>query len=152
MDAGVTIPDLAVVIDGSTTHLRSFAGKALVLYFYPKDDTSGCTREAQDFSASYAEFRAAGIEVIGVSPDTEASHAKFRSKHGLSVPLAADPERTLIEAFGLWGEKKLYGRSYMGVERATFLFDGEGKLVREWRKVKVAGHAAAVLELARTLD
>lgn len=151
MDAGVTIPDLAVVIDGSTTHLRSFAGKTLVLYFYPKDDTSGCTREAQDFSASYAEFRAAGAEVIGVSPDTEASHGKFRSKHGLTVPLAADPERTLIEAFGLWGEKKLYGRSYMGVERATFLFDGEGKLVREWRKVKVAGHAAAVLEVAKTL-
>ena len=145
MEVGSALPDLAITIDGRVRSLGDFIGRALVLYFYPKDDTAGCTREAQDFSALYGAFAAADAEVIGVSPDSEARHAGFRAKYGLSMPLAADPERLLIEAFGVWGEKKLYGRSYMGVERATFLFDAGGRLVREWRKVKVPGHAAAVL-------
>ena len=143
--------DLPMTVDGRTTTLREFAGKPLVLYFYPKDDTAGCTREAEEFSAAYADFQAVGAEVIGVSPDTEEKHDKFRGKYDLVIPLAADPDRVLIEAFGVWGEKKLYGRSYMGVERATFLFDRDGRLVREWRKVKVPSHVAAVREATQGL-
>ena len=126
-------------------------GAPLVVYFYPKDDTSGCTREAQDFTTLTAAFAQAGVRVIGVSKDSLAAHAKFTAKHGLAVELASDPDGAACEAFGVWGEKKLYGKTYMGIERATFLFDGGGTLVREWRKVKVPGHAEAVLAAARAL-
>lgn len=131
--------------------LSDFAGKALVLYFYPKDDTSGCTAEAIDFSQLKAEFGKAGASVIGISPDSAAKHAKFTAKHGLTVDLAADEERQAIDAYGVWVEKSLYGRRYMGVERATFLIDRNGRIAGIWRKVKVKGHAQAVLEAVRAL-
>lgn len=124
-------------------------GAPLVVYFYPKDDTSGCTREAQDFTAHADAFAAAGVRVIGVSKDSVASHAKFAKKHALAVELASDESGAACEQFGVWGEKQLYGRTYMGIERATFLFDAEGRLVREWRKVRVPGHVEAVLAAAR---
>jgi peroxiredoxin Q/BCP len=116
-----------------------------VLYFYPKDDTSGCTREAQDFTALADEFAAAGAKVIGVSRDGEKSHQKFIGKYDLKVPLATD-DGALSEAFGTWVEKSMYGRKYMGMERATFLIGADGTVLRGWRKVKVPGHAAEVLK------
>lgn len=141
-----TIPDVtALGMDGAPLRLRDLP-RPLVVYFYPKDDTPGCTREAQDFSSLSKDFEAAGVTVVGVSRDTVAKHAKFRDKHGLTVMLASDADGSVTEAFGVWGEKQLYGKTYMGIERATFLFDREGKLVRAWRKVKVPGHAQAVLD------
>lgn len=129
--------------------LSDFASKALVLYFYPKDDTSGCTREAIDFTALADEFAKAGAAIVGVSKDSPASHKKFIAKHNLSIVLASDPPGDMIERYGVWVEKSLYGRKYMGIERATFLIRG-GKIARSWRKVKVAGHAEQVLQAART--
>ena len=123
----------------------------VVVYFYPKDDTPGCTREAQDFSALFDDFAAVGVSVVGVSRDTVAKHAKFRDKHALTVTLVSDLDGSVTEAFGVWGEKQLYGKTYMGIERATFLFDRDAALVQAWRKVKVPGHAAAVLEAAKAL-
>lgn len=123
-------------------------GAPLVVYFYPKDDTSGCTREAQDFSALAERFGEAGTRVIGVSKDSVASHEKFSAKYGLTVELASDESGAACEAFGTWVEKSMYGRKYMGVDRATFLFDADGRLLAEWRKVKVPGHAQAVLKAA----
>lgn len=123
----------------------------LVVYFYPKDDTSGCTREAQDFTALAAEFAAAGVGVIGISKDSPAKHRKFSEKHALTVELVSDEDGAACEAFGVWGEKQLYGKTYMGIERATFLFGANGTLSKSWRKVKVPGHAQAVLEAARAL-
>ena len=123
----------------------------LVVYFYPKDDTSGCTREAQDFTALAADFTGAGVHLLGVSKDSPASHAKFTAKHALGIDLASDQDGAACEAFGVWVEKSMYGRTYMGIERATFLFAGDGTLARVWRKVKVPGHAAAVLTAARAL-
>ena len=117
----------------------------MVVYFYPKDDTSGCTREAQDFTALAGDFAGAGVRVIGISKDSPAKHRKFSEKHALAVELVSDEDGTACEAFGVWGEKKLYGKTYMGIERATFLFDRDGKLAQSWRKVKVPGHAEAVL-------
>jgi thioredoxin-dependent peroxiredoxin len=125
-------------------------GGALLLYFYPKDDTAGCTREAQDFSALLPDFAALGVKLLGVSKDSAAKHRKFSEKYGLTVPLATD-DGSAMEAFGVWVEKQLYGRRYMGVDRSTFLFDGEGKLFRAWRKVRVPGHAEAVLAAAREM-
>ncbi|MDB5460243.1 MAG: peroxiredoxin, partial [Caulobacteraceae bacterium] len=125
--------------------LAGLSGKAVVLYFYPKDDTPGCTNEAKDFSALKAEFDKAGAVVIGVSKDTVAKHARFRAKYDLTVPLGSDPEAKVIEAYESWVEKTLYGRQYMGIDRSTFLIDGQGVIRRIWRKVKVAGHAAEVL-------
>jgi peroxiredoxin Q/BCP len=122
-----------------------------VVYFYPKDDTSGCTREAKDFSALAKDFRAVGVTVIGISPDGTKSHAKFRDKHELEVELAADESKATCEAYGVWVEKSMYGRTYMGVERSTFLIDAKGRVAQVWRKVKVPGHAEAVLEAARAL-
>lgn len=136
--------------DGDLT-LASFSGKALVLYFYPKDDTPGCTKEAQGFSEMAAEFEKAGVALLGVSKDSVASHAKFTKKYGLAFPLGSDPEGATIEAYGAWVEKSMYGRQYMGIERSTYLIDRAGKLARIWRKVKVPGHVAEVLEAARTL-
>lgn len=130
--------------------LSDFKGKALVLYFYPKDDTSGCTKEAQEFSALAAEFAKAGVSLIGVSKDSVASHAKFTAKYDLAVPLGSDPEGAVIERYGSWVEKNMYGRKYMGIERSTFLIQ-DGRVARIWRKVKVPGHAAEVLKAAQSL-
>ena len=131
--------------------LASLRGKKFVLYFYPKDDTSGCTKEAVEFSALASDFAAAGVEVIGVSPDSVKSHDKFVAKYSLSVTLLADEKREAAEAWGVWVEKSMYGRKYMGVERTTFLIGADGRISRVWNKVKVAGHAQEVLEAARTL-
>ncbi|MDQ4136397.1 MAG: peroxiredoxin [Pseudomonadota bacterium] len=136
---------------GRTISLDALKGRKVVIYFYPKDDTSGCTQEAKDFQARRAEFAAADTEVIGVSPDSLKSHDRFRTKHGLEFPLVADESRELIEALGLWVEKSMYGRRYMGVERATVLVDREGRIARVWPKVKVPGHADEVLAAARAL-
>ncbi|CAH1672366.1 MAG: peroxiredoxin [Chelatococcus sp.] len=136
---------------GKRVSLASLRGRKVVLYFYPKDDTSGCTREAMDFNALRAEFEAAGTEIIGVSADDLASHDKFKAKHDLSLTLAADPEKSAIEAYGVWGEKSMYGRTYMGIERATFLIDAAGRIAQIWRKVRVPGHAEDVLAAARAL-
>ena len=147
MDEGAAIPTVTVAGPDGPIALADLAGKA-VIYFYPRDDTSGCTREAQDFTALADDFAAAGVRVIGISKDSAASHAKFAAKHALAVELASDEDGTACDAFGVWGEKQMYGRTYMGIERATFLFDA-GRLVWAWRKVKVPGHAQAVLDAAR---
>lgn len=145
------LPDLTLTApDGSPLRLVDQA-LPLVVYFYPKDDTTGCTREAQDFSALTGEFAAAGVSVLGVSKDPPNKHAKFIAKYDLTVPLASDEDGSACEAFGTWVEKSMYGKTYMGIERATFLFGRDGALVQAWRKVKVAGHAAAVLEVAKKL-
>lgn len=152
METGDMLPEGRLTLaDGATVALRDHVGRPLVLYFYPRADTTGCTREAQDFSALADRFAAAGVAVLGVSRDTVAKHAKFTAKHALAVPLASDADGSVTEAFGVWGEKQLYGRTYMGVERATFLFDADGQLAQAWRKVKVPGHAEAVLAAAETL-
>lgn len=151
LDAGAKAPDFEMAGATGPVRLSDFAGKALVLYFYPKDDTSGCTREAQDFSALAGEFTAAGAAVLGVSKDSISSHGKFVSKYGLSIPLGSDLEGAALEAYGAWVEKSMYGRKYMGIERSTFLIDGSGVIRRVWRKVKVPGHAAEVLEAAKAL-
>lgn len=130
---------------GGSLSLKAFRGRHVVLYFYPKDDTEGCTLEAREFSARNAAFERAGAVVIGVSPDTPKSHDKFKSKHDLNLLLASDTDTTLAEAYGVWVEKAMYGRTFMGVERATFLIAPDGKIARIWRKVKAKGHAEAVL-------
>ena len=145
MDEGGRMPDVTVTLaDGATLRLADLPMPA-VLYFYPKDDTSGCTREAQDFTALGEAFAAAGASVLGISKDNPASHAKFAAKHNLSVMLASDTDGSACAAFGVWTEKSMYGRKYMGIERSTFLFGGDGTLVRQWGKVRVPGHAEAVL-------
>jgi peroxiredoxin Q/BCP len=145
------LPDVtATDADGASLRLADLP-RPLVVYFYPKDDTPGCTREAQDFSALADEFAGAGVHVVGISRDTVAKHNKFTAKHALRVPLASDLDGSVTEAFGVWGERQMYGRTYMGIERATFLFDRDGHLARAWRKVKVPDHAAEVLEAARAL-
>ena len=148
---GAAAPDFELAGADGPVRLADFAGKPLVVYFYPKDDTSGCTREAQDFTALASDFAKAGVALLGVSKDSLASHAKFTAKYGLAVPLASDPEGAMIEAYGAWVEKNMSGRKYMGIERSTFLIDASGKLARIWRKVKVPGHAAEVLKAAQTL-
>ncbi|MBI3675518.1 MAG: peroxiredoxin [Proteobacteria bacterium] len=126
-------------------------GKPYVLYFYPKDDTSGCTKEAIEFSAAKRKFDAAGVAVVGVSKDSVASHDKFKTKHKLKITLASDPEIKAAEAYGVWVQKSLYGRKYMGLDRATYLIDGKGVIRQIWRKVRVPGHVEAVLDAAKTL-
>jgi len=146
MNDGDSIPPVGVTgADGGTIDLAALP-RPLVVYFYPKDDTAGCTREAQDFTALAPDFAAAGAYVLGVSKDSPAAHAKFTAKHALGIALASDLDGTACAAFGVWVEKNMYGRTYMGIERATFLFGADGTLVRAWRKVKVPGHAAAVLD------
>ena len=148
IDQGGKAPALSIsTTAGETIDLANPGGK-LVLYFYPKDDTSGCTREAQDFTALADDFAAAGTRVVGVSRDSAKSHAKFIAKYDLKVPLAVD-EGPLSEAFGTWVEKSMYGRKYMGMERATFLIGADGTVLKAWRKVKVPKHAAEVLEAAK---
>ena len=136
---------------GGKVSLSALKGQTVVLYFYPKDDTSGCTKEAIEFSAAKAKFAKLGAVVIGCSRDSVASHDKFRDKHKLKVTLAADETGKATEAYGVWVEKSLYGRKYMGIERATFLIDGSGKLAAIWRKVKVPGHVEAVLKAAQSV-
>lgn len=150
--AGTPAPAFTLPGDGGRTiSLQDFAGQKLVLYFYPKDDTSGCTQEAKDFNALKADFAKAGTEILGVSPDSAASHDKFKKKYGLEVALASDESKAMLEAYGVWAEKSMYGRKYMGVERTTFLIDQGGKIARIWNKVKVPGHAVEVLEAAKSL-
>ena len=149
---GDLAPEFELATDGGETiTLSRLRGKPVVVYFYPKDDTSGCTIEAKDFSRLAAEFRKAGVEVIGVSPDSVESHQKFRAKYDLAVRLAADPDKVAANAYGVWVQKSMYGRSYMGVERSTFLVDKAGRVARSWRKVKVPEHAEGVLAAARAL-
>jgi thioredoxin-dependent peroxiredoxin len=146
-----TIPDITLTgADGAAVKLRDLP-RPLVVYFYPKDDTSGCTREAQDFSALAGDFAAAGVTLLGVSKDSPKSHAKFAAKYDLSVPLASDEDGSVCEAFGVWVEKSMYGKKYLGIERSTFLFNKDGAIAKEWRKVKVPGHADAVLAAAKSL-
>jgi thioredoxin-dependent peroxiredoxin len=151
MKEGDPIPAVKVTLPGGSERSLADYPAPLVVYFYPKDDTSGCTSEAKDFSAAMADFAAAGIEVLGISKDPPAKHAKFTVKYELTVPLATDADDRVCEAFGTWVEKSMYGKKYMGIERATFLFGKDGKLARVWRKVKVPGHVAEVLEAAKTL-
>ena len=149
MNEGDRAPDLTVTAsDGSTVSLAA-PGLPLVLYFYPKDDTSGCTREAQDFTALAGDFAAAGARVIGISRDPMRKHQKFIEKYGLTVPLASDEDGRVSDAFGTWVEKSMYGRKYMGMERSTFLIGTDGRVTRAWRKVKVPGHAEEVLQAVR---
>lgn len=152
LQPGDPAPDFTLESDGGNVlRLSDYGGRNVVVYFYPKDDTSGCTKEAEAFSALLPEFRKAATEVIGVSKDSVASHAKFRAKYHLDVSLGADPDGIVVETFGAWVEKSMYGKKYMGIDRSTFLIDGHGKIAALWRKVKVPGHAQAVLEAARKL-
>jgi peroxiredoxin Q/BCP len=150
--AGDKAPDFDLPDDsGGKLSLKGFAGKKLILYFYPKDDTSGCTKEAIDFNGMKADFVKAGATIVGVSPDSVASHVKFKTKHDLGLALASDETKAMLEAYGVWVEKSMYGRKYMGVERTTFLIDPTGKIATVWNKVKVPGHAEAVLKAAKAL-
>lgn len=149
---GDAIPAIPLTdADGAILDLAAFAGAPLILYFYPRADTPGCTTEAQDFTRLADEFSAIGAHIIAVSRDPAAKLCKFRDKYGLTILLGSDESGAVCEAFGTWVEKKNYGKTYMGIERSTFLFDKQGKLAREWRKVRVKGHADAVLEAARAL-
>ena len=149
---GDKAPDFELADDaGAKISLASFAGKKLVLYFYPKDDTSGCTKEAIDFNGLRDEFKKSGAAILGVSPDSVASHAKFKTKHKLEIALAADESKAMVENYGVWAEKSMYGRKYMGVERTTFLIGKDGRIVTVWNKVKVPGHAEAVLAEIKAL-
>lgn len=151
IEEGGQAPEITLAAsDGSTVRLAS-PGQPVVLYFYPKDDTSGCTREAQDFTSLGAEFRNSGVKVIGISRDTMKSHEKFIGKYGLDVPLASDEDGRVSDAFGTWVEKSMYGRKYMGMERATYLIGANGQVLKVWRKVKVPDHAGEVLKAAREL-
>ena len=155
MNEGTPIPPVSVTLaDGTPLALGDLPLPA-VIYFYPKDDTTGCTREAQDFSAAGEAFAAAGASVLGIAKGGAASKAKFTGKHGLTVTLADDETSedagAACKAFGVWGEKSMYGRTYMGIERATFLFDADGKLARAWRKVRVPGHVDEVLAAVHDL-
>ena len=151
MNEGDKAPAITVSSsDGSSVNLAS-PGQPLVLYFYPKDDTSGCTLEAQNFTQLAPDFKKAGVKVIGVSRDPMKKHEKFIAKYDLAVPLASDEDGKISDAFGTWVEKSMYGRKYMGMERSTFLIGKDGKVAKAWRKVKVPGHAAEVLKAARAL-
>jgi peroxiredoxin Q/BCP len=149
---GDKAPSFKIATDGGeTVSSANLKGQPYVVYFYPKDDTSGCTKEAIGFSESLKKFEKLGVSVIGVSKDSVESHAKFRKKHKLKVALGADPDLKMADAWGVWGEKTLYGRKYMGMERATFLVNAKGVIAQAWRKVKVPGHVEAVFEAAKAL-
>ena len=148
---GDLAPDFTIAGETALIALGDFAGKKLVLYFYPQDDTPGCTTENKDFSAQAAAFAAADASVLGISRDTAAKHAKFRAKHALTIALGADTDGAVTDSYGVWIVKSLYGRKYMGIERATFLIGRDGRIARVWNKVKVAGHAAEVLAAAQNL-
>ncbi|MBX3566894.1 MAG: peroxiredoxin [Rhizobiaceae bacterium] len=149
--AGDTAPDFELATgSGARLRLADMRGRTVVLYFYPKDNTQACTLEAKEFSALKDEFGSLGAVVVGVSPDSVTRHANFARKQALSIDLAADVDLAAANAYGVWVEKSMYGRSYMGVERATFVIDARGRIVRIWRKVKAAGHAAEVLAFLRS--
>ena len=148
MNEGDKVPGLKAKLSDGTELDLSSPGQLLVLYFYPKDDTSGCTKEAQDFTQLAGEFAKAGVKVVGLSRDPMKKHNKFIEKYGLKVPLASDEDGSISDAFGTWVEKSMYGRKYMGMERATYLIGADGRVQRAWRKVKVPGHAAEVLKAA----
>jgi len=149
--AGDKAPNFKLESDQGVLSRASLKGKPYVVYFYPKDDTSGCTKEALDFTAAAKKFEKLGVFVLGVSKDSLASHEKFRAKHKLKIALGSDPETRMAKDWDVWGEKKLYRRKYMGMERATFLVDGKGVIAEAWHKVKVPGHVEAVLEKAKSL-
>ena len=150
VDVGQPAPSFVMKTDGGgEVSLESLKARKVVLYFYPKDDTSGCTKEACGFRDALPDF-GSEVEVIGVSPDSVASHDKFKAKYGLNFRLASDPDHKVAEAYGAWVEKSMYGRKYMGVDRSTFLIDKNGRIAGVWRKVKVPGHVDAVLQAART--
>ncbi|WP_298964482.1 peroxiredoxin [uncultured Methylobacterium sp.] len=152
LNPGDPAPDFDLpVTGGGTISLAGLNGRKAVLYFYPKDDTSGCTLEAQAFNGLKSAFDAADTVVIGISPDSIKSHDKFRAKYGLDLPLASDESKAMLDAYGVWAEKSMYGRKYMGVERTTVLLDRDGRVARVWAKVKVPGHADEVLAAARAL-
>lgn len=152
LKAGDPAPNFDLPTDhGGRAALAALKGKPVVLYFYPKDDTSGCTSEAKGFTEAGDAFAKAGATVIGVSKDTILSHEKFKAKYDLGFPLAADVDGAVVEAYGVWVEKSMYGRKYMGIDRSTFLIDRRGKIARVWRKVKVPGHVAEVLSAAQAL-
>ena len=152
IEVGAPAPDFTLTTDsGEVLSLAACRGKKLVLYFYPKAGMSGCTVEAHDFNRLKADFDAADTRIVGVSPDPDTALAKFRTKEGLTFDLAGDEAHGMLEAYGVWGEKSMYGRKYMGVERTTVLIDREGKIARLWPKVKVVGHAEEVLAAARSL-
>lgn len=149
---GDNAPDFSLPANGGVTlSLEALKGKNVVLYFYPKDDTPGCTTEAKDFTAMASDFAATDTAIVGVSKDTVTKHDKFIAKHDLKVDLVSDEEGNMIEDYGVWVEKNMYGRKYMGIERATYLIDGEGVIRQIWRKVRVKGHAEAVLEATKAL-
>ncbi|HEU4753919.1 MAG TPA: thioredoxin-dependent thiol peroxidase [Armatimonadota bacterium] len=150
LNVGDPAPDFELQdADGRTVRLSDLRGRKVILYFYPRDMTPGCTQQACDFRDRFAEIQAAGVVLLGVSPDSGKSHQKFAAKYELPFPLLADDEKRAATAYGVWKEKSLYGRSYMGIERTTFLIDEQGKLARIWPKVKVAGHGEAVLAALR---
>ena len=152
LDVGDAAPPFSLAAsDGRAVSLEAMKGSPFVLYFYPKADTPGCTKEAQAFEETLGALSDAGVAVIGVSKDPMKAVDKFADKYGLSFPLASDPEGGVVEAYGAWGEKSMYGKTYMGIDRSTVLVDKDGKVARVWRKVKVPGHAAEVLEAAKTL-
>ena len=152
LEAGAPAPSFSIPsTSGGEVSLDSLKGRKAVIYFYPKDDTSGCTREAQDFQRLKGAFAEAGAEILGVSADSVASHEKFRAKYGLDFALGSDESKAMLEAYGVWVEKSMYGKKYMGVERTTVLVDANGTIARVWPKVKVPGHAEEVLEAARAL-
>lgn len=152
IDIGTPAPDFELATDGGgKVRLSELLGSKAVLYFYPKDDTPACTTEALDFSSRLAEFEAAGTMIIGVSPDSAGKHDRFKKKHGLAIRLAADPDGAMLRAYGVWQEKSMFGRHYMGVVRTTLLIDAAGRVARVWEHVKVAGHVDEVLAAARAL-
>lgn len=152
LEDGEKAPDFELPdADGEQVRLSRLKGRPVVVYFYPKDDTSGCTAEAKDFTCLIDAFKTAGAEVIGISPDSAVSHAKFAKKHDLGVRLLADEGKEAAQAYGVWVEKTMYGRKYMGVERATFLVNAAGKVAKSWRKVSVPGHAEQVLDAVKAL-
>ncbi|WP_370452072.1 thioredoxin-dependent thiol peroxidase [Amylibacter sp. SFDW26] len=152
LEIGKKSPSFELPRDGEgSLSLKSFAGKPLVVFFYPKDDTSGCTKEAIGFTENLSEFEALGAAVIGVSKDTVAKHDKFIAKHNLKTPLLSDADGQMCEDFGVWKEKSMYGKTYMGIERSTFIIDGEGIIREMWTKVRVKGHVEAVLEAVKNL-
>lgn len=152
LKVGSKAPAFSMVLDdGKSIKLKELTGKKVVLYFYPKDDTTGCTKEAIAFSSELAKFKRAGAVVIGVSRDSVVKHAKFKTKHELKIPLGSDENGKVTEAYGVWVEKSMYGRKYMGIERSTYLIDEKGVLRQIWRKVRVAGHAEEVLEAVKSL-
>lgn len=152
IEDGKKAPDFTLPDDtGEKVRLSKLKGHPVVVYFYPKDDTSGCTQEAKDFTCLADDFAAAGAELLGISPDSPTKHQKFKAKHELSIRLLADEQKEVAQAYSVWVEKSMYGRKYMGIERSTFLIDGSGKVVKSWRKVKIPGHAEEVLAAVRAL-